>query len=63
MTTRTATHAIEIDDVIAGIAVATRGGFRFFAAEAPFRPLDQEVFLSIAHVNQAVRARLTAPHH
>ena len=48
-------HIIEIEEIAAGVIVATQGGFRFFAAEAAFRSLDREVFRSIAHANRAVR--------
>lgn len=53
------TRIIEIDEIAAGVIVATQGGFRFFAAEAAFRSLDQEVFRSIAHANRAVREMLS----
>lgn len=54
------THVIEIGNVTAGIIVATKGGFRFFAAEKTFSSLDLELFRSIKDANRAARAKLDA---
>ena len=45
--------AIEVHGRSAGIVVADRGGFMFFAADGAFRALDRRVF---KHVGQAERA-------
>lgn len=44
----------------AGIAVRERSGFRFYASEALFQPLDSRVFRSLQSVRAAVNA-ITAP--
>jgi hypothetical protein len=45
--------AIEVHGRSAGIVVADRGGFVFFAADGAFRALDRRFF---QHVGQAERA-------
>lgn len=55
-------HIIEIEEIAAGVIVATHSGFRFFAAEAAFQSLHREVFRSIAHVNRAVRDTFSKRH-
>ena len=47
----------------AGIAVRERGGFRFYASEARFQPLDSRLFRGLGAVRAAVNAIIepTAP--
>jgi hypothetical protein len=40
----------------AGIAVRERGGFRFYASEARFQPLDNRLFRGLGAVRAAVNA-------
>ena len=58
-----APHAftIEIHGRSAGIVVAERGGFMFFAAERAFQALDRRVFREVGHAERAAR-RVLAEH-
>ena len=47
---------IETARYTAGIAVRERSGFRFYAAEALFQPLDDRVFRGLHAVRAAVNA-------
>ncbi len=49
-------YVIETPHYAAGIAVRDLHGFRFFAAEAPFFALDQQVFPHLRAVRSAVDA-------
>ena len=51
-------HIIEIGDRAAGIVVLEHGGFRFFASDRPFYPLDGTLFRSIDQAARAARERL-----
>ena len=54
-------YAIEISGRSAGIAVAERGGFVFFAADRAFRELDRRSFRRLRHVERAAeRIALTS---
>jgi hypothetical protein len=55
----TITHVIEVGNITAGIIVAIKGGFRFFAAERAFRSLDLAVFATVEEASRAARAKLT----
>ncbi|MBM6595203.1 hypothetical protein [Microvirga pudoricolor] len=59
----TTTHVIEVGDVTAGIIVAIKGGFRFFAAERAFKSLDLAVFPTIEDANRAAREKLPRQKH
>jgi len=54
----TQAFTIEVQGHSAGIVIAERGGFLFFAAEQAFRSLDQQRFRHVAHAEQAVRGIL-----
>lgn len=54
-------YAIEIHGRSAGIAVAERGGFVFFAAEQPFHKLDGRTFRHLRHAEKAAAELLAAP--
>lgn len=45
--------AIEVHGRAAGIVVAERGGFMFFAAERTFQSLERRVFKEVAHAERA----------
>ena len=49
---------IEINDKAAGILLAERNGFIFFAADAAFGRLERRVFRSIGHAEQTARTLL-----
>jgi hypothetical protein len=49
---------IEIGDRAAGIVVMEPGGFRFFASDRPFYPLEGMLFRSIDQAARAARERL-----
>ena len=51
-------HIIEVGDRAAGIVVLEPGGFRFFASDRPFYPLDGTLFRSIDQAARAARERL-----
>jgi hypothetical protein len=51
-------HVIEVGDITAGIVVFERGGFRFFAAERAFHPLEGALFRTIDRATRAARERL-----
>ena len=53
--------AIEIHGRSAGIVVAARGGFMFFAAERAFQALERRVFKEVGHAERAAR-RVLAGH-
>jgi hypothetical protein len=57
------THVIEVGDVTAGIIVAIKGGFRFFAAERAFKSLDLAVFSTIEDANRAAREKISRQKH
>lgn len=46
-------YAIEVHGRSAGIAVAERGGFVFFASEQPFYRLEGRVFPRLRHAERA----------
>jgi hypothetical protein len=57
-------YAIEINGKSAGIVIADRDGFTFFAADRDFRNLDRRVFRRIDQAERAVRrldAQLSRP--
>jgi hypothetical protein len=54
----TSAHVIEVGDIAAGIVVLEQGGFRFFAAERAFHPLEGALFRTIDHATRAARERL-----
>jgi len=47
--------AIEVHGRSAGIVVAQRGGFMFFAAERAFQALERRLFKHVAHAETAAR--------
>ena len=51
-------HVIEVDDRTAGIVVREHGGFRFFASERAFHPLEGALFRTIDQAARAARERL-----
>ena len=51
-------HVIEVGEITAGIVVLEKGGFRFFASERPFHPLEGALFRSIDQAARAARERL-----
>ena len=51
-------HVIEVGDITAGIVVLEQGGFRFFAAERAFHPLEGALFRTLDHATRAARERL-----
>lgn len=53
-------YTIEVQGHSAGIVVAERGGFLFFAAERAFRSLERRRFKHVTHAEQAVRGILGA---
>ncbi len=57
----TAFHAfaIEVHGRSAGIVVAERGGFMFFAAERAFQSLERRVFRQVVHAETAVHRVLS----
>lgn len=54
----TSAHVIEVGEVTAGIVVAERGGFRFFASERAFHALEGALFRTPDQAARAARARL-----
>ncbi len=52
----TGAYVIETRHHAAGVAVRDLHGFRFFAAEAPFFALDQQLFPHLRAVRSAVDA-------
>jgi len=55
---RTSSCIIEINDKAAGILVAERNGFIFFAADATFGRLERRIFRSIGHAEETARTLL-----
>ena len=51
-------YAIEVQGRSAGIVVAGRGGFMFFAAERAFQSLERRVFQRVVHAETAARRLL-----
>jgi hypothetical protein len=51
-------HIIEVGDRAAGIVVREHGGFRFFASERAFHPLEGALFRTIDQAARAARERL-----
>ena len=51
-------HVIEVGDIAAGIVVLEQGGFRFFAAERAFHPLEGARFRTIDQATRAARERV-----
>ena len=51
-------HVIEVGEITAGIVVLEQGGFRFFASERPFRPLEGALFRTLDQATRAARERL-----
>lgn len=49
-------YAIEVQGTAAGIVVAERSGFQFFAADDRFAPLDGRVFRRVDQAERAARA-------
>ena len=54
-------HIIEVGDRTAGIVVREHGGFRFFASELVFYPLEGSLFRTIDQAARAARACLRSP--
>jgi hypothetical protein len=52
-------HVIEVGDIAAGIVVLEQGGFRFFAAERAFHPLEGALFRTLDQATRAARERLS----
>jgi hypothetical protein len=50
--------AIEVDGRAAGIVVAERGGYTFFASDWTFKEIDRRTFRRVAHAERAVRELL-----
>ncbi len=50
--------AIEVHGRSAGIVVAERGGFMFFAAERAFQSLERRLFKQVVHAERAARLAL-----
>lgn len=48
-------YAIEVKGRPAGIVVAERGGYTFFAADAAFQNLDRRTFRHVRHAERAAR--------
>lgn len=53
--TRHQSYAIEVQGRPAGIVVAERGGYTFFASDWTFREIDQRKFRRIHHAEKAAR--------
>lgn len=53
-------YAIEVHGRSAGIAVAERGGFVFFAADHAFRDLEGRTFRRLRHAERAASQVLSA---
>jgi hypothetical protein len=51
-------HVIEVGEITAGIVVLEHGGFRFFASERAFHPLEGALFRTTDHAVRAARERL-----
>jgi hypothetical protein len=51
-------HIVEVGDRAAGIVVREHGGFRFFASERAFHPLEGALFRTIDQAARAARERL-----
>jgi len=51
-------HIVEVGDRTAGIVVREHGGFRFFAAERTFRPLEGALFRTVDQAARVARERL-----
>jgi hypothetical protein len=51
-------HIVEVDGRTAGIVVREHGGFRFFASERTFHPLEGALFRTIDQAARAARERL-----
>jgi len=51
-------HIVEVGDRTAGIVVREHGGFRFFASERAFDPLEGAHFRTIDQAVRAARERL-----
>ena len=54
--------AIEVHGHSAGIVIAQRGGFMFFAAGRAFQSLDRRVFRHVTHAESAAR-QILAEHN
>ena len=52
-------YAIEVQGRSAGIVIAARGGFMFFAAERAFQSLERRVFQQVRHAESAAHRLLT----
>jgi hypothetical protein len=52
---------VEIGRDAAGVAVQERGGFRFYAADAVFRPINDHKFPSLKALQRAAAVLGTAP--
>ena len=48
-------YIVEVGDMAAGIVVRVHGGFRFFASEGVFYPLDGFLFRTIDQAARAAR--------
>jgi hypothetical protein len=51
-------HIVEVGDRTAGIVVREHGGFRFFASESAFHPLEGAVFRTIDQAARAAHERI-----
>ena len=54
-------HVIEVGEITAGIVVLEHGGFRFFASERAFHPLEGVLFRTTEQAVRAARERLRSP--
>ena len=52
-------YVIEAGEVVAGIAIRERGGFRFYASDNPFWDIDQRKFRRLQEIRAAVHLILT----
>lgn len=53
------TYIIEVSSEAAGIVVRGKGGFRFFAANQRFNPLEGRLFRSAREAERAAKQLLT----
>ena len=54
-------HIVEVGGRTAGIVVREHGGFRFFASERAFDPLEGALFRTIDQAARAARERVKSP--
>lgn len=51
-------YAIEVQGRAAGIVVAEKGGYTFFASDWAFKDIDRQTFRRVSHAERAVRELL-----